>query len=124
MLDTAGPEGRVLVVHRPAYDDWSLPKGHVDPGEELLAAALREVLEETGVEAVMVAGLPTTEHDVAGARKRVHWFLMHPSDGAADPVGRPSDAEVDTVEWWPIATAITRLSYASERALLDTAVAR
>jgi 8-oxo-dGTP pyrophosphatase MutT (NUDIX family) len=116
--DGAGRAGRVLVVHRPAYDDWTLPKGHVDAGEDAPSAALREVLEETGIRARLVSTLPSTEHAVGHALKRVHWFLMCPTEEAGAPIGRGSDGEVDAAEWWPFATAAERLTYASERALL------
>jgi 8-oxo-dGTP pyrophosphatase MutT (NUDIX family) len=121
VLDVAGPDPRVLVVHRPAYDDWSLPKGHVDPGEELAAAALREVTEETGIAARIVRDAGTTEHTVelapGPATKRVHWFVMEPL-GDADPATREPDVEVDRATWWPTSTALRDLTYAGERTLL------
>ena len=55
-------DGRVLVVHRPRYDDWTFPKGKVVAGEEDEEAALREVLEETGIVAEIVRELPTVEY--------------------------------------------------------------
>jgi ADP-ribose pyrophosphatase YjhB (NUDIX family) len=119
----AGPS--VLVVHRPAYDDWSLPKGHVDPGEDVEAAALREVAEETGVRATVVSAAGTTEHTVRAARGRgaqvVHWFVMRPAsddDPDDDPTLRPVDDEVDRAEWWPVPHALDALTHAGERALL------
>jgi len=121
VLDAAGPDPMVLVVHRPAYDDWSLPKGHVDPGEELAAAALREVTEETGIAARIVRDAGTTEHTVelapGPATKRVHWFVMEPL-GDADPATREPDVEVDRATWWPTSTALRDLTYAGERTLL------
>jgi len=122
VLDDAGGTRRVLIVHRPDHDDWSLPKGHVDPGEDLATAALREVREETGVEARIIGSLTVTEHAVGQAHKRVHWFLMQPCEGAADPQARPSDAEVDRAEWSPLTTAAERLTYANERDLLAAVV--
>jgi 8-oxo-dGTP pyrophosphatase MutT (NUDIX family) len=121
VLDRTDVPDRVLVVHRPGYDDWTLPKGHVDPGERIAAAALREVLEETGVPARIVRPGGTTEHAVqVGARtaiKQVHWFVMEPLD-STDPATRPSDSEVDRSEWWSTATALDELTHAGERALL------
>ncbi len=122
VIDGVGPRARVLVVHRPAYDDWSLPKGHVDAGEDLPDAALREVLEETGVHAHLMGRLGSTEHTVADGLKRVDWFLMRPAEGAADPTGRVADAEVDVSQWWPVTTAAERLTYANERELLAAVV--
>ena len=127
-----GPAGaqRVLVVHRPRYDDWSLPKGHVDAGEEPPTAATREVREETGVVATVLRAAGTTTHPVTladgPAHKRVHWFVMHPDPGAGDPVAcatdRVPDAEVDRAEWWPVDVALRDLTHDGERALLDSVV--
>jgi 8-oxo-(d)GTP phosphatase len=122
VIDGDGPTGRVLVVHRPAYDDWSLPKGHLDAGEEPQDTALREVLEETGVRTHLIDRLGTTEHAVADGLKRVHWFLMRPDEGTPDPSRRTPDAEVDAAEWWPVTTATERLTYANERRLLAAVV--
>ena len=126
VLDGPPEALRVLVVHRPAHDDWSLPKGHVDPGEDPATTALREVEEETDVVAVIARAVGTTEHDVSlpdgPARKRVHWFAMRADASAGDPVARAAarapDAEVDRAEWWPVDVALRDLTYAGERALL------
>lgn len=131
VLDGSGAMRRVLVVHRPAYDDWSLPKGHVDRGEELHATAVREVAEETGVHATVVRAAGTTAHRVAlpggPAEKRVHWFVMRPDPDAGDPVvqaaTRQPDAEVDRTAWWPVDVALRDLTYADERTLLARTVA-
>ena len=61
----------VLIVHRPRYDDWSLPKGHVDPGETFEQAALREVFEETGVRCELHEELEPARYDVKGRPKIV-----------------------------------------------------
>ena len=116
----------VLVVHRPAHSDWSLPKGHVEAGEEVTAAALREVHEETGVAVVVTGDAGTTEYrvalDGAAAQKRVHWFTMRPDASDGDPFARAAtrtpDAEVDRAEWWPVERALRALTHASDRDLL------
>jgi 8-oxo-dGTP diphosphatase len=122
VLDSIDAPSRVLVVHRPSYDDWSLPKGHVDVGEELAAAALREVLEETGVVATIVSGAGSTEHwvriDTVAARKVVYWFVLTPVDGHRDPSERTADSEVDRATFWPTARALADLTYPGERDLL------
>src|SRR3954470_10760122 len=59
-------DGRVAVVHRPKYDDWSLPKGKLDPGEGFEEAALREVEEETGMRCRLGRELPSTEYQLEG----------------------------------------------------------
>ena len=126
VLDGSGPDVRVLVVHRPSYDDWSLPKGHVDSGEELADTALREVAEETGVHATIVADAGTTEHAVRvadrDAVKRVTWFTMRPAPGHADPSDRSPDDEVDRATWWTVDAALTGLTHAGERELLQRVV--
>ena len=122
---TAGPL-RVLVIHRPTHDDWSLPKGHVDAGESFVDTAAREVLEETGVRAEVTVEAGETEHTVTLTRpdgtldavKRVHWFVMRPVDDAIDPAGRAPDDEVDVAAWWPVERALTDLTHAGERQLL------
>lgn len=116
---------RVLIVHRPRYDDWSLPKGHVDAGEPHVDAALREVLEETGIRVESVAPLGTTEHRVVHGTKRVHWFLMRPvvepdEDGTGTPRGL--DHEVDEARWCEVSEAARLLSYTSELDLLRRAL--
>lgn len=117
-----GPGARVLVVHRPAYDDWSLPKGHVDAGETFAETARREVAEETGVAASVVGDAGTTSHALlrAGvpAHKQVHWFVMRPDADAADPAARTPDDEVDRAAWWAVADALRDLTHAGERTLL------
>ena len=84
----ARPPGplQVALVHRPRYDDWSWPKGKVDPGETILAAATREVAEETGHDVVLGIPLPGLEYPLSdGRRKRVHYW-------AAQVAGRPDAA--------------------------------
>jgi 8-oxo-dGTP pyrophosphatase MutT (NUDIX family) len=126
VLHTLDGVVHVLVVHRPAYDDWSLPKGHVDDGESPEDAALREVAEETGVEARIARAAGTTEHEVVlvegRAMKRVHWYVMHPAHASADPSSRTPDTEVDRATWWPVHAALTDLTHAGERELLARTV--
>ncbi len=80
-----GDGTEILVVHRPAYDDWSLPKGKLDPGENDAEAAVREVLEETGVRAEITADAGTVEYrDHRDRAKVVRYFTMTAADvGAA-----------------------------------------
>lgn len=105
-----GPRGpQVLVVHRPAHDDWSLPKGKLDPGEDAATAAVREVAEETGVVARPGPELPSVAYRVGDADKHVRWFRMDALDG--DPADRPPDDEVDEARWLTVADAFSVLSY-------------
>jgi 8-oxo-(d)GTP phosphatase len=112
--DDVGPQ--VLLVHRVRHDDWSLPKGKLDPGEEDEDAAVREVFEETGVRAELGPELPSVHYLVAGEPKRVRWFRMSVVDG--DPHMRPPDHEVDAARWVPVEEAATLLTYDHDRELL------
>jgi 8-oxo-dGTP pyrophosphatase MutT (NUDIX family) len=127
VLHTLDGVAHVLVIHRPAYDDWSLPKGHVDGGESLECTARREVAEETGVTARIVRSAGTTEHEVVRdavrSTKRVHWYVMLPEDGSdVDPSSRTPDTEVDHAAWWPVDVALIDLTHAGERELLARTV--
>src|SRR6187397_3429516 len=84
-------DGAIAVVHRPRYDDWSLPKGKLDPGETWEEAALREVHEEIGFRCKLGRELPSTSYtDQKGRSKVVRYWLMEPEEGEFTP-----NAEVD-----------------------------
>ena len=104
---TNGEATEVLVVHRPKYEDWSLPKGKLDPGETLEQAALREVEEETGVRSELGSHVGSNEYrDRHGRSKRVDWYLMEPIDGDFTP-----NDEVDEIRWLPPAEAAELLTF-------------
>ena len=107
-------DGKVLLVHRPRYDDWSLPKGKLDDGESFEQAAIREVLEETGYACVLGEPLGTTRYESRGRPKEVRWFAMEP---AGDPVAH--DDEVDEVRWVTRADASALQTYERDRELLN-----
>jgi 8-oxo-dGTP pyrophosphatase MutT (NUDIX family) len=113
-----GDDGvEVAVVHRPRYDDWSLPKGKLDPGESFEEAALREVLEEIGARVDLGDELPpTTYRDHKGRLKLVRYWLMEARDVAFEP-----NDEVDDLRWLAVGEAVPLLSYERDRALLDHA---
>ena len=113
-----GDGGReVAIVHRPKYDDWSLPKGKLDEGEEWRDAALREVAEETGLRCEAVTELaPSTYLDRKGRRKHVRWWLMRPLEGRFEP-----NDEVDELRWVPVERAAGLLEYEHDRELLAAA---
>jgi 8-oxo-dGTP diphosphatase len=112
-------DGEIALVHRPKYDDWSLPKGKLDPGEDWAQAAVREVEEETGVRARIVGELPPTRYrDRKGRPKVVRWYRMDVEDeGAFEP-----GAEVDELRWLDPAEASRLLTYPHDRELLETLV--
>ena len=96
----------VLLVHRPKYDDWSLPKGKREPGEHVLLTAAREVLEETSVRPVLGPRLRSVEYPAHGLPKQVdYWAALAAHDQAA------ASHEIDEVCWLPLPQALDRLSY-------------
>lgn len=107
----------LAVVHRPRYDDWSLPKGKLKPGEGFSEAALREVQEETGCHARLGRPAGTARYQVEGRRKEVRFWHMHLEE---EGPFQPSE-EIDRLEWLSIDAAQARLSYAGERALVRPA---
>jgi 8-oxo-dGTP pyrophosphatase MutT (NUDIX family)/phosphohistidine phosphatase SixA len=112
----------VCVVHRPAYDDWSLPKGKLDDDEHPLVAARREVLEETGVEATPEMRLADVEYVLpTGEPKTVEFWSMRAGDRAAVPIADPT--EVDDLAWLTPDEAAQRLSYAADGDLVATVAA-
>jgi 8-oxo-(d)GTP phosphatase len=111
------PKGklRVLVAHRPRYDDWTLPKGKADPDELPEATAVREVLEETGNHCRIVAPVGISRYRVEGGVKEVNWFAMRPLP--ASP-GFKKNSEVDQIRWLSRGRAIKLLSYDQDRELI------
>ncbi len=98
---------------------WSLPKGHVEPGESPEAAAIREVAEETGITGRVLGRLGTIDFwfvaDGRRVHKTVHHFLLLRESGELSD----ADIEVAEVAWVPLAEAAKRLAYDDERSLLD-----
>jgi 8-oxo-dGTP diphosphatase len=109
-------EGRIVVVHRPRYDDWSLPKGKLDPGETFEEAALREVWEETGLRARLVRFLPSVHYEVRGRSKEVRYWLM-----AAEPGTFTPNDEVDQLRWLSPADALELLTYERDKGVVVAA---
>jgi 8-oxo-dGTP diphosphatase len=101
-------DGRVVLVHRPRYDDWTLPKGKLEPGESFDEAALREVEEETGLRCRLVRELPAIEYeDAKGRSKVVRYWLMEVEAN----LGFVPNEEVDELRRLPPDEALAVLSY-------------
>lgn len=98
-------EGRCLAVHRPRFDDWTLPKGKLHRNEDATAAAVREVLEETGLRVRLGAPLPDMEYPLGKDTKHVCWWIGHEIDDA----GHAADAEVDGLDWMTTSRARTAM---------------
>ena len=118
--------GEVVLVHRPAYDDWAFPKGKVKTGETDEEAALREVEEETGLRCRLGAELPTTTYPVDGRLKSVRYWAMTvgPTTSGAAPLSLASPVpddpdEVDEAIWAPLPEARQRLTYPRDVVVLD-----
>ncbi len=123
-VDPAAPPGpagaaglRVLLVHRPRYDDWSWPKGKLDPGEGPVEAAVREVAEETGLRVSLGRDLPTARYalDERTAKHVAYWAAHVP--GAPTPAP-PRPHEVDAMSWLSPEEADRRLTRRGDRVQL------
>jgi 8-oxo-dGTP diphosphatase len=116
---------KVLVVHRPKYDDWSFPKGKAEPGETIEETALREVREETGLECRIIREAAVSRYryrqrDGNSVPKVVHYFLMAPVNRKVPSV---PGVEVDSAEWIEVGEASARLTHAADRDVLATVLA-
>lgn len=113
--DTESGEPLIAVIHRPRYDDWSLPKGKLDPGENEPVAAVREIWEETGQRSHLGRRLGEIGYSIPQGSKVVHYWAARALGGEFTP-----NREVDTLEWLPITEASARLTYPGDRKMLDT----
>lgn len=109
--DASAPE--VAVIHRPRYDDWSLPKGKVDPGEVEPVTAVREIHEETGHTAVLGRRLTSVSYPLDHGTKKVRYWAARSVAGSFAP-----NDEVDELIWLPVADALRRLGYPHDRKVL------
>lgn len=108
----------IALVHRPKWDDWSHPKGKLKKGEAALAAAVREVREETGMSCTPGAVLPTVRYAVGGVPKEVRYWSAEATGGAFTP-----NDEVDRLLWLPPGEARRQLTREHDRRLVDALLA-
>lgn len=116
VVSRAGRDGalEVLLVHRPRYDDWTIPKGKLEPGETHEQAARREVLEETGLDCELGRELPSTSYrDRKGRAKTVRYWAMRPLAGVPLP-----SREVDDLRWAPLDEAGRLLTHEHDGGVL------
>jgi len=110
---------QIVVVHRPVQEDWSFPKGKLEAGETLDAAALREVREETGMTCDLLRFIGHTEYvDRKGRQKTVAYWIMAATGGSFSP-----NEEVDELRWLPVDEASRLLSYARDQELIAVLMA-
>ena len=126
VLDRRGPEARAALIGRLDRRGrllWSLPKGHVEPGETEAETAVREVAEETGIRGSVVGKLGVIDFWFVSEGRRihktVHHFLLVADDAIAGLELSDADVEVSEVAWVPLSEVAPRLAYADERRLLE-----
>lgn len=107
----------IALVHRPKYDDWTLPKGKIEPGESALQCAYRELIEETGIKAAFTQQLGSVEYEESGQRKRVIFWAAQSSSSNDAFV---ANDEVDELRWLSVEDAIVTASFDSDREIIKT----
>ncbi|MDY2978941.1 MAG: NUDIX hydrolase [Lawsonella sp.] len=108
-------ELEVLLEHRKRYNDWSIPKGKIDPGESPVMTAIREIAEETGFQVRLGKFLKRVQYSLSGNRDKVVFFW------SAEVIGGKfrANSEVDRIAWLPVAEAEEKIQYESDRKVLQ-----
>jgi 8-oxo-dGTP diphosphatase len=115
-----GDSCEILLIHRPRYDDWTLPKGKVDTGDtDLASTARREVWEETGMRGRMGADLGEIRYTVKGRPKVVRYWAMELEDDASAASAFEPNSEVDELAWLAPDEARSRLVYLPDAEIVD-----
>lgn len=112
--DPESGEPLIAAIHRPRYDDWSLPKGKIDPGENASVAAVREILEETGQRSQLGRRLAEIRYPISVGTKIVNYRTARGLGGDFSP-----NDEVDELRWLPVEEAAKLLTYQYDRMLLE-----
>ena len=105
----------IAIIHRPRYDDWSLPKGKVEAGESHISAGYREIQEETGYESTFGPEIGSVVYKLEGAPKEVRYWVA----AATVKTGNPNPQEVDEVLWLEPEMAKAKLTNKDDRAIVD-----
>ena len=111
-----GNKVEIALIHRPRYDDWSLPKGKLDANETMISCAHREVMEETGHSAVFGPELGFATYDVEGGSKYVKYWS---AQAVGEPTGKPDPQEVDEILWLTPTQARKKLTLDDDRSIVD-----
>jgi 8-oxo-dGTP diphosphatase len=114
--ETTGRSIEIALIHRPKYDDWTLPKGKIEEGETAMQCAYRELIEETGIKAAFTRQLGSVEYEESGQRKRVIFWAAHCALGASTFI--PNE-EVDELRWLSAEDAIAAATHASDQEIIE-----
>ena len=117
-VDRSDSTPKVLLIHRPGYDDWSLPKGKLETDEYVPACAARETWEETAVRVRLGMPVKSLTYGINGGAKTVHWWTATPLEIKR----HKADSEVDRVAWLTPKNALKRLTYSDEGPILEEAL--
>lgn len=107
----------VALIHRPRYDDWSLPKGKLEIGETALQCAYREVAEETGIRASFTRELGSVEYEESGEQKRVRYWAAYCALNQSEFI--PNE-EVDQIKWLTASAAHEYATHDSDKSIIET----